>query len=207
MNVQAVGSALELKKQFGAGYLLHILKAGNFKGSVVLASVTSYIEGVQLSSNAGSEMTLSLPLGQEANFVSLFDLFDTQKAVWGIQAYGLSLSTLEEVFLKLARLQNDDQLHDKDVADQFTNQSNMPLEIDRLDTSQVSCKFLHHKIDDPGLLTGSPPAPCGISPSVSHADILESFECQTSWLRQLLSVLSAGVWLWSMFRKLRSLVD
>ena len=85
LNVQAVGSALELKKQFGAGYLLHILKAGNFKGSVVLASVTSYIEGVQLSSNAGSEMTLSLPLGQEANFVSLFDLFDTQKAVWGME--------------------------------------------------------------------------------------------------------------------------
>ena len=61
-----------------------------------------------MSSNVSGEMAMSLPLGQEAAFAELFDIFDSQLETLGIQTYSLSMSTLEEVFLRLAEHENDE---------------------------------------------------------------------------------------------------
>ena len=47
--MQAVGSTLELKKQFGTGYLLHILKKDNFNEAVVLGTIHAKIGGAQVT--------------------------------------------------------------------------------------------------------------------------------------------------------------
>jgi len=46
-KIQAAGSTLELKKQFGTGYLLHILKAANFDEAQVLAAVHAHVDKVR----------------------------------------------------------------------------------------------------------------------------------------------------------------
>lgn len=59
-RIQAVGSTLELKKQFGSGYLLHILKKPDFNEEVVLQTIHSKIAGAQVSSNVSREMPISI---------------------------------------------------------------------------------------------------------------------------------------------------
>ncbi len=59
-RIQAVGSTLELKKQFGSGYLLHILKKPDFNEEVVLQTIHSKIAGAQVSSNVSREMSISI---------------------------------------------------------------------------------------------------------------------------------------------------
>jgi ABC-type multidrug transport system ATPase subunit len=59
-RIQAVGSTLELKKQFGSGYLLHILKKPDFNEVVVLQTIHSKIVGAQVSANVSREMPISL---------------------------------------------------------------------------------------------------------------------------------------------------
>jgi ABC-type multidrug transport system ATPase subunit len=194
-QIQAVGSALELKKQFGTGYLLHILKDPSFDEQAVLDSVHANVQNVQVSSNVSGEMALSLPLGQEGNFPVLFDLFDAQKAAWGIRTYSLSMSTLEEVFLRLAK-------HEEDATSDgnegpggeavptslgtlvFSNANNLAAPVSRVDATAV-------EIADGrgGGLGGARPGPLG-----DVWEELETFECKKSGLRQVLAVISAGMW-------------
>ena len=48
------------------------------------------------------EMALSLPLGGEPAFPRLFQQFEADRTAFGLASYSLSMSTLEEVFLRLA---------------------------------------------------------------------------------------------------------
>ena len=70
-------------------------------------SAREYNTPVKLLQSWLLRVVTSLPLGQEAKFPPLFDLFDSQKAAWGLQTYSLSMSTLEEVFLRLAEHEKD----------------------------------------------------------------------------------------------------
>ena len=53
-------------------------------------------------------MTLQIPLKYASNFASFFQDFDEQLQSLKILSYGISISTLEEVFLKVGHL--DDPL-------------------------------------------------------------------------------------------------
>jgi hypothetical protein len=153
------------------GYLLCILKAANFDEKQVLDSVHAKVNGVQVSSNVSGELGLSLPLGQETSFPALFDLFDAQKAAWGIQTYSLSMSTLEEVFLRLAE-------HEKDATAHGEKENNGP-------------EAPAESLSAPG---GASPTDVALPVVGGEGDVwseLESFECKKSGRRQVLAVLMA----------------
>ena len=59
-QIQASGSTLELKKQFGTGYLLHILKAPGFDEAALLACVHSHVSDVVVSSNVSGKVVLTM---------------------------------------------------------------------------------------------------------------------------------------------------
>jgi hypothetical protein len=49
-------------------------------------------------------MTIQIPLQYSSKFVSFFQNFDRDQAKLKVQSYGISISTLEEVFLKMGHL-------------------------------------------------------------------------------------------------------
>lgn len=53
-------------------------------------------------SAAGGELVFRLPLTEKHHFSSLFKEIESEKEVLGIGAFGVSMTTLEEVFLRLA---------------------------------------------------------------------------------------------------------
>ena len=84
----------------GAGYHLYIVKNSSGVAENILEVIKRHVPEVQLESNVGAELSFVLPKEQSAKFEQLFiDLEQNQDSL-GIGSFGVSITTLEEVFLK-----------------------------------------------------------------------------------------------------------
>jgi len=101
-KLRCAGSSLFLKQKFGVGYMMAIEKGKGFNEKKVKSMVKRAVPAVKILSNVGSEMTMQLPLSASENFQGLFESFDAEQKQLGIINYGVSVTTLEEVFLKVA---------------------------------------------------------------------------------------------------------
>ena len=75
--------------------------------------IKSYLENANLLEHFGSELTYILPVRSKNSmkaFETLFQALDTKMAQLQIKSYGLSDTTLEEIFLKVAS-----NIHDGDI--------------------------------------------------------------------------------------------
>ncbi|KAM9954402.1 hypothetical protein ACTFIW_003943 [Dictyostelium discoideum] len=100
------GSSLFLKNRFGVGYLLTISKEHNsINNSNLTKSISdiifNHIPKGSLLSDAGTELCFRLPNESIGNFSNLFKELDDRKKQLSIENYGISITTLEEVFLKI----------------------------------------------------------------------------------------------------------
>ncbi|KUF88199.1 ABC transporter A family member 1 [Phytophthora nicotianae] len=111
-ELRCCGSSLFLKNRFGAGYNLTLVK-DDFKcnDDAVTAFVTSFVPDAQLLSNVGSEIAFQLPLHSSSKFASVFAEMDRQLGTLGLLSYGVSVTTLEEVFIKVAELGDGNNQH------------------------------------------------------------------------------------------------
>jgi ATP-binding cassette, subfamily A (ABC1), member 3 len=98
------GSSLFLKKMYGVGYNMTIekLDTTTFNESKFMKAVHSVIPDAKLLTNVGTEVTVELPFASSQLFETLFCKFDEDLQDLGIHSYGMSVTTLEEVFLKVA---------------------------------------------------------------------------------------------------------
>eukprot|EP00960_Hanusia_phi_P015653 461573-Hanusia_phi.AAC.2 len=102
-RMQAQGTSLELKQAFGTGYVLHLLKTdGSVMSEPIVQLIKSSIESASLQSSIQAELTFNLPVGTDKEFPDMFERIEQEKNSLGIASYGLSMTTLEEVFLTLA---------------------------------------------------------------------------------------------------------
>jgi hypothetical protein len=127
-QLRCVGSSLFLKKTYGVGYQLTIEKqpvnkkapakishVGSGEGVEAGAAraemmdeklsdiVTGSVTDATLLSNVGTELSFQLPLGAASSFRPMFEQLDEQVESGGIVAYGVGITTLDEVFLLVAR--------------------------------------------------------------------------------------------------------
>lgn len=110
-RLQAVGTPLYLKKFFGAGYILKLTVGGqakkeNGENLSIMQTVENHIEDAYLmkeekSGHDCAELSISIPCDETtgAKLPLVFKDLDEKKADLGIQTIGLSLSTIEDVFL------------------------------------------------------------------------------------------------------------
>ena len=119
-QLRCAGSSLFLKREYGVGYQLTLEKrrpgggGGAAKAAAPLTDgeierrltevVTGAVSDASPLSNVGTEMTFQLPLDASGQFVGLFEKLD-EMAESGeyIVTYGVSITTLDEVFLMVAR--------------------------------------------------------------------------------------------------------
>ena len=103
-KLRCCGSSLYLKKIFGVGYNMIIEKCNaiNFNEKQVEVAILSYVSEAKLLTNVGAELTLQLPFHSANKFQFLFEYLDKNLIDLNIRSYGISVTTLEEVFIKVA---------------------------------------------------------------------------------------------------------
>ena len=107
-KLKCCGSPMFLKTMYGSGYYLTLVTshtAAFFKKNIeeIEEFVTKYILDSKLIMNSGKEATFQLPMTQTFEFYRLFRNLDKNLINLGIISYSISATTLEEVFLKIAR--------------------------------------------------------------------------------------------------------
>merc|ERR1719295_2172033 len=103
--LRCCGSSLFLKQLYGVGYTFTVsLRIG----ADPLASkeeidpiVLQSIKGSSPLSLAGGEISYRLPFEQTGAFPDVFEALDKRKEALNVSTYGISITTLEEVFLKI----------------------------------------------------------------------------------------------------------
>ncbi|NXW57287.1 ABCAA protein, partial [Eurystomus gularis] len=107
-RLKCVGSSLFLKKKWGIGYHLRIHVSESCDLENVTSLVKRYIPNVIFSGHSQCELGYKLPLEHVNKFPDLFNGLDSCSDQ-GIISYGVNMTTLEDVFLRLEEEATVDQ--------------------------------------------------------------------------------------------------
>lgn len=99
-DLKTVGSSFYLKKKFGVGYRLVCVKAAGCDEHKVSSLLSEYIPGISIETNIGSELTYVLKEKYVSKFKTIFADLEQKSDQLKIDSFGVSLTTMEEVFLK-----------------------------------------------------------------------------------------------------------
>lgn len=103
-QLQCCGSPLFLKCKYGAGYHMVMVKQPHCQVEEITDLITSYVPHATLESNAGAELSYVLPKESTHKFEPLFSELELRRDELGIASYGASVTTMEEVFLRVGKL-------------------------------------------------------------------------------------------------------
>ncbi|KAJ3135367.1 hypothetical protein HK100_002858 [Physocladia obscura] len=113
-RIRCLGTSVFLKHRFNIGYTLNIVyQRENSSDIKILALINKHIvsaivvsqpvidrPGTVIPTVGEKTLTISIPTSGASSFPRLFNMLDKQVANCAINYYGLSMPTLEEVFLK-----------------------------------------------------------------------------------------------------------
>jgi len=99
-EVQCCGSGLFLKKKYGCGYHLVIVKEPQCDAQKITEILKSRLDDVEEEQNIGAELTYSLPETGAIHFPPVFEELERRKTELGIGSYGASITTMEEIFMR-----------------------------------------------------------------------------------------------------------
>ncbi|XP_037670546.1 ATP-binding cassette sub-family A member 3 isoform X2 [Choloepus didactylus] len=103
-ELQCCGSSLFLKKKYGAGYHLALVKEPHCDPEAISRLVQLHVPSATLESCTGSELSFVLPRESTQRFETLFAQLEKQQQELGIASFGASVTTMEEVFLRVGKL-------------------------------------------------------------------------------------------------------
>lgn len=106
-KLRCCGSSLFLKNKFGIGYHLTLVLDGVGRENAIARLVNAHVPKAEKARRHGRELSFILPHNAVDNFPPLFSAIEheisTRNGRLGISSYGVSMTTLEEVFLHLER--------------------------------------------------------------------------------------------------------
>lgn len=84
---------------------MHNHQAANTSKSIdqLIRAIVDSVPSSSMISNAGTEMSFRLPIGESAQFIQMFKQLDDLMLHNTIESYGISVTTMEEVFQIVAR--------------------------------------------------------------------------------------------------------
>ncbi|KAG1652003.1 ATP-binding cassette sub-family A member 3 [Nymphon striatum] len=118
-ELQCCGSSMFLKKKYGnkiirfdihgleiifnyrAGYHMVLVKESTCNVDTIADLVTQFVPNAEMESDMGAELSYILPHESSSNFQALFQQIEDNKEALGISGYGASITTMEEVFIKV----------------------------------------------------------------------------------------------------------
>lgn len=112
-ELRCFGSSLYLKKTYGVGYTFTIEKSALVPGGskTITDVVKKHVVQAEILSNVGAEQSFRLPFQAAQHFVELFREIEAKKEELKIAEFGISVTTLEEVFIRVGK--NVEDVHDR----------------------------------------------------------------------------------------------
>uniref|UniRef100_A0A182MGR1 ABC transporter domain-containing protein n=1 Tax=Anopheles culicifacies TaxID=139723 RepID=A0A182MGR1_9DIPT len=138
-ELRAVGTPFFLKKRFGAGYRLVCVKRPDCQPEVLTTLLRRYVPDVVIESDIGTELSFRLHEQHRAMFQPALEELEQSVEKCGISSYGIALSTLEEVFMRLGsdELQSNGNGIDSKDKNHATNGAHMPPPITITETFEL----------------------------------------------------------------------
>jgi len=102
-KMMCCGSSEYLKNKYGEGYNLVVVKNGREDNVALEDFILNSIPGSQKLQEVSTEATFLLPKTAVDTFKDFFPKFDDNLANLDCSSYGLSMATLEEVFLRVEK--------------------------------------------------------------------------------------------------------
>lgn len=99
--LKCVGTSYFLKKKFGNGYHLICVKKSICNSEKVTHLLQRYIPDVQVDVDIGTELSYLLSEANSKLFHNMFRELEDRSIELGVDSYGISLTTMEEVFMKV----------------------------------------------------------------------------------------------------------
>ncbi|XP_059179609.1 phospholipid-transporting ATPase ABCA3-like [Physella acuta] len=100
-SFKCCGSPMFLKKTYGAGYHLIVVKTPTFNPPALQELMKSYTGTAQLQADLQNEMSYLLPEEEKSQFPELLQLLHTHRQELGYAGLGITATTMEEVFLNV----------------------------------------------------------------------------------------------------------
>lgn len=102
-ELKSVGSTFFLKKRFGSGYHLICAKGNSCNSELVTDLLREYISDVQVESENERELSYILPEESSNLFPTIFSELENNRSHLKLKGFGVSLTTLEEIFLEIGK--------------------------------------------------------------------------------------------------------
>lgn len=100
-KLKCVGSSFFLKKEFGCGYHLVCVKKPDCDTEKITSLLKRYMPDVKVECDVGTELSYQLSDKCSHMFNQIFSELESRSKELGVDSYGVSLTTLEEVFMKV----------------------------------------------------------------------------------------------------------
>eukprot|EP00795_Rhopilema_esculentum_P013264 gene13264-4097_t len=100
-ELRCCGSSLYLKKKYGVGYHLTLVKNSDFNEIDTDKIIVDAVPTAKMASNGQSEISYLLEHEHSKKFRDLFEKLEGKKEELGLRSFGISVTTMEEVFLKV----------------------------------------------------------------------------------------------------------
>lgn len=105
-ELKCAGSTFFLKKRFGTGYHLICAKAETCNSKAVTDLLQKHIPDIRLEHENDTEISYILPEDKNEQFKSVFEDLENKEKQLNLTSFGVSLTTLEEIFLKIGKSEN-----------------------------------------------------------------------------------------------------
>lgn len=78
-------------------------KKPNAISDPIIRFVSGQVADAKVLTNVGAEVSFQLPLSAAASFKPMLEAMDARAEQLGVETYGMSVTTLEEVFVKIVK--------------------------------------------------------------------------------------------------------
>ncbi|KAL4225817.1 hypothetical protein ACF0H5_013807 [Mactra antiquata] len=129
--VKCCGTSMFLKKLFGAGYHLVLVKNKSCDVNRLTNLIQSHIPSASIESQISAEISYLLPFNESSKFMALFNDIESQLSSLGVNSFGTSATTMEEVFLKVGEGSGEDD-EELPTMNGFTNQNYQSIDTEKL---------------------------------------------------------------------------
>ncbi|XP_069425894.1 phospholipid-transporting ATPase ABCA3-like [Ovis canadensis] len=132
-TLQCCGSTIFLKKVYGVGYHLIIVKDPHCDVKEISKLIKYHVPEAKLENNVAAELSFILPKEYTNRFKDLFTEMEERQEELGIASFGISITTMEEVFIRVSQSNNPilQTLKSEDESEDINQNMNVPRNFER----------------------------------------------------------------------------
>ncbi|XP_059059591.1 phospholipid-transporting ATPase ABCA3-like, partial [Achroia grisella] len=146
----AFATPMYLKKAVGTGYRLTFTSTGDHQKDDIENILTSYVTNAAFKQESFNTLVYDLPSKDSDKFPDMFNALEANRKKLGIENIGVGVTTLEEVFLKLSRDNNVDNIQSDNYTVELDSEQTVLVDIEAISEKLVVNEllaFLRQKLD------------------------------------------------------------